>query len=69
MFRRGNPRDYLPVLREAVGWIDHEDDSCMRILWDRTVRKVPHERMNPSESGLVILRSDIQEIKELGPVA
>lgn len=66
LFRNVDPDLYHPSIRECVGWIVKENDDAVWILWDRSVKKLPHERTRPSESGLVILKSDILEMRKLG---
>lgn len=53
-----------PSIREVVGWLVHETLEAVYICCDRSVDPLPCEK--PSESGLVILKSDILERKEIG---
>lgn len=64
LFRYADPSLCKPVMREAVGWLLKEDDEAIWILWDRSVEKLANERTG-SESGLVILRSDILEMRNI----
>jgi len=66
LFRNANSSLYQPAIRECVGWIAKENDEAIWILWDRSVSKLPHERIQLEESGLVILKSEILEMKKLG---
>jgi len=65
LFRNSDPNLYKPVLRECVGWILKENEEAVWLLWDRSVKSLPQERSNPNESGLVILKSEILEMKKL----
>jgi len=66
LFRNADPGLYQPAIRECVGWVLKENDDAVWILWDRSVEPLPHERTRPEESGLVILKSEILEMKKLG---
>ena len=65
LFRNADPNIYRPAVREVVGWLVKENDEAVWILWDRSVCRLPHERIRAEESGLVILRSDILELRRL----
>ncbi|MFQ6081276.1 MAG: hypothetical protein ACE5OW_06380 [Candidatus Bathyarchaeia archaeon] len=65
LFRNTDPSLYHPAIRECVGWVVRENKEILWILWDRSVQPLPHERIRPQESGLVILKSDIIEMREL----
>jgi len=65
LFRNADPGLYQPAIRECVGWVLKENDDAVWILWDRSVEPLPHERFPASESGLVILKSDILEMKKI----
>ena len=64
LFQKAEPNLYRPVVREAIGWLVREDDEAIWILWDKSVMNVPHERKS-AESGLVILKSDIIEMRNI----
>jgi len=65
LFRRMDPTVHGPAVREAVGWLLKEDGRAVWILWDRSVEGLPQERTRAEESGLVILKSDIIEMRRL----
>ena len=65
LFKNANPSNHIPVQRECVGWVRKEDDEAVWVVWDRSVVPLPHERTQPQESGLVILKTDILEIRKL----
>lgn len=60
LFRNSKPSDYRPCIRETLGWLDYENDLAIRILWERSVTKLPHQRDDGTSSGLVILKSDMR---------
>ena len=49
-------------IREAVGWLILESDKYIVILYDRSVERLPNEHL---ESGLILIKSDIVEVKEV----
>jgi hypothetical protein len=60
LFKHANPVQYGPVEREAVGWLVREEPRAVYIVTDRGV-----ESELEMDSGLVILKSDILEMKAL----
>ncbi|MGC8912244.1 MAG: hypothetical protein ACP5K8_09240 [Nitrososphaeria archaeon] len=60
-FRRYELNRVSPVLREAVGWLVHEDGEHVIIVFDRPENIVS----NGKPSGLCILKSDIVELEEV----
>jgi hypothetical protein len=66
LFRNVNSSLYEPGEREAVGWLTKENEEAVWILWDRSVKLLPHERTQHKESGLLILKSDIIEMRKIG---
>lgn len=65
LFRNTDPNLYHPSVRECVGWIVKEDAEALWVVGDRSVNPLPNEQIKPSESGVIILKSDIQEMKRL----
>jgi len=55
-----------PVMREVVGWLVKENDEAMWIVCERSVEKVSSQKVQACESGMVILKSDLLEIKKIG---
>ncbi len=51
-----------PNIREAVGWVEFETDDFICITYDRSVKPLPFEK---KESGLIIYKSGILEIREI----
>jgi hypothetical protein len=63
LFWNSDPSLYeSPNIREAVGWVEVETDDLICITYDRSVKPLPHEK---KESGLVISKSAILEIREI----
>ena len=67
LFRDAPYRLYHPCIRETCGWIVDETPEAVWVLWDQGVERLPYERVQVRESGLVILRGDIMEMRKLEP--
>jgi hypothetical protein len=65
LFKNSNHSLLSPVLRETVGFLARQTNEAVYVLWDRNVDSSPNEKSCP-ESGLIILRADIREIKKIG---
>jgi len=64
LYRNMAPSNPRPVVRETVGWLMHEDDEAIWIVWDRNVAPSKHEKNDPYSS-LVIVKSCILEMRRL----
>jgi hypothetical protein len=62
-FNRCDHSAMKPDVREVIGWLLHETNDAIYICYDRSVKPLPLE--NLSEDGLVILKSDVLERKEV----
>ena len=66
LFRSVDPRFFTcPNVRETVGWAFMENEDILVLIWDKSVKKLPEESVNVAQSGLVILKSNILERKEI----
>jgi len=65
LFRNIRKEDLTLPIRETVGWLIWEDENAIWILWDRSCKKLPHERIQDRISGILILKSCIIEMKEV----
>ena len=54
-----------PIMREVVGWLVKENDEAIWMVCDRSIEKVPNQKVQACESGLVILKSDLLEMKKI----
>lgn len=54
-----------PVMREVAGWLVKENDEALWIVCERSVEKVYAQKVEARESGLVILKSDLLEMKKI----
>jgi hypothetical protein len=64
LYRNMAPSNPRPVVRETVGWLMHEDDEAVWIVWDRNVAASKHEKNTPYSS-LIIVKSCILEMRRL----
>jgi hypothetical protein len=65
LFRNADPRLFKePCVREAIGWVLKEDQDAIWIFFDKPVKKIPYEKLD-SISGLLIIKSNILEMKEI----
>ena len=63
LFRNADSSLLRPYVREVVGWLVRETDEALCLCHDRAVEPLPFEK--PSESGLIILKSDVLERREV----
>ncbi|MCL5876557.1 MAG: hypothetical protein M1540_01940 [Candidatus Bathyarchaeota archaeon] len=54
-----------PQVREAVGWLIYECDQFVTLAFDRDAMPPTLKGGDPKASGLVLLKSDIIELKKL----
>ena len=66
LFKDTNVDLCCPMLRETVGWLDHEDSTCVRIVWERMANSLIEA--DKKSTGLVILKSAILQFKIEGKV-
>lgn len=66
LFKDADPCTYGPFTREAVGWLDHEGDDCIRVIFERFAEPDPQGEARQRATGLVILKSNIIELKRVG---
>jgi len=60
MFNFANPNLQEPIIRETVGWLQHQNENFLVIVWDKT------PNLDNKNTGLTIVRSCILEIREVG---
>ena len=65
LFKDADPGAYRPFVREAVGWLDHEDSDCIRLVWERFAEPTPNGEAKQRASGLVIMKSSILELRRV----
>lgn len=65
LFRNSDSNQYYPCIRECVGWLAREDKKAICILFDRSAEDFPNKKIEIKESGLILLKDDILEIREI----
>jgi len=66
LFRDMNPGKASAFTRECIGWLDYEDEECVRIVWERFAVPDPPSEAKPRATGLVILKKVILEMRRIG---
>ena len=63
LFSRCSPLVMKPQLREAVGWLNYECEEYIILSWDKDAEPPTLKGGDPKASGLVLIKSDITELK------
>jgi hypothetical protein len=66
LYHRSSALAMKPQTREAVGWLIYECDRYVTIAWDQEAEPPTLHSGDPKASGLVIMKTDILELKKLG---
>ena len=53
-----------PVVREAIGWLTHENGEFVRLVFERYA--VPESEGVQRETGIAVLKSAIIELRRIG---
>lgn len=65
-YHRSDPVAISPQTRETIGWLVYEGPDYVIISWDRDAGPPTLKGGDPKATGLVILRSNILERREIG---
>ena len=65
LFSRCSPLALKPQIREAVGWLNYECEDYIILSWDKDAEPPTLKGGDPKASGLVLIKSDITELKKL----
>jgi hypothetical protein len=65
MYNRTPALAMKPQVRETVGWLVYECEYYITITWDRDADPPTLKGGDPKASGLVLLKSDILQMKKL----
>ena len=65
LYNRTSALAMKPQVREAVGWLVYECEYYITITWDRDADPPTLKGGDPKASGLVLLKSDILQMKKL----
>jgi hypothetical protein len=66
LYHRTQPETLGPQTRECVGWLIYDCADYIILTWDRDGGSPTLKGADPKASGLVLLRSDILELKRIG---
>ncbi len=66
LYHRTQPETQSPQTRECVGWLIYDCADYIILTWDRDGGSPTLKGGDPKASGLVLLRSDILELKRIG---
>lgn len=65
LFNRTSALLMKPQIREAMGWLVYECEQYVTLTWDRDAEPPTLKGGDPKASGLVLLKSDIVEMKKI----
>jgi hypothetical protein len=65
VYSRASAMAMKPQIREAVGWLVYECSDYLTLIWDRDAEPPTLRGGDPKASGLVLLKSDILELKKM----
>ncbi len=65
LYHRASAPAIKPQVRETVGWLVYECDQYVTLAWDHDAEPPTLRGGDPKASGLVILKTDILELKRL----
>jgi len=65
LYHLGDPISLKPQVRECVGWLIYDCADYIIICWDRDASPPTLKAGDSKASGLVVMRSDILEIKRI----
>jgi len=65
LYNRVSALAMQPQIREAVGWLVYECEQYVTLAWDHDAQPPSLHGGDPKASGLVLLKSDILELKKL----
>ncbi len=65
-FENADASFYKPWILEAVGWLDYEDEECIRIVQERFPEPRPVGNSRLRSTGVSIVKSTIVELRRVG---
>jgi hypothetical protein len=66
LYNRCSALTMKPQIRETVGWLVYQCEHYITLAWDRDAEPPTLKGGDPRASGLVLLKTDILELKKLG---
>jgi hypothetical protein len=65
LFHHAEPVVLKPQIRETIGWLAYQNEDYIIVCWDRNADSPTLKGGDPQASGLVLLRSDIMELRKI----
>ena|SRR5947209_7155789 len=65
-FENADSNLYKPWTLEAVGWVDHEDSDCIRIVNERYSEPRASGKAQLRSTGVSIVKSTIVDVRKIG---
>lgn len=65
LFRHMDSNLAHPMLRQCVGWVVYEDESDLKLVWDRWESVVAGQEEHADHCGLALRKVDVVEVKRL----
>lgn len=66
LFKDRDPSPYVkPFVRETLGWVDHENNESIRLIWERFAEPNPRGEAQQRATGLLIMKKDILELRRI----
>ena len=65
LYHRTSALSIQPQVRETVGWLLYECEQYVTLTWDQDAEPPTLKGGDPKASGMVLLKSDILELKKL----
>lgn len=57
--------EVAPIAREAIGWLDFENENYIRLVWERHAEAMVNEELKTRITGLAIRKGDIIKMKRI----
>lgn len=63
LFKRDSPDDHRPCVLELRGWLDFQDETQYRIVWEKTSIHGSGGKLEKRASGVSIAKTNVLEIR------
>lgn len=54
-----------PLVREAIGWLDFQNEECIRLVWERYAEPAINEDSRIRTTGLALRKSDVIDVRRI----
>ena len=55
-------KNYKPLVRETIGWLDYKSNDFIRIIWERFSEPAVDEQSRIRVTGLALRKCDVIEV-------